>query len=1057
MKNIQLISASAGSGKTFRLMNEIGARVAGKAGVPHVEPEQIMATTFTNKAAAELRERIRMRLLDEGKTAEAQRIYDGLIGTVNSICSKLLKEYAFEAGLSPAVDVLLEDDAKRIFNMATASAIAASGKTLEPIARRLGLMGYGSRFAKQDDWRDHVQKIVDLARSNAMDVATLQAAGDESWASLEKLLGQGHTQNMGAGMDKRLAVAVNDAVSAIENNIEDKTGTTKKALTALQKAQRIINSFGAHNLSWEDWLGLSKVTPGAKSKSLVEDVQKIASDHTKHPRFRQDIETMIKGVFDCAGNALQQYADYKREQGLMDFVDQEALVLDMATNNASFRASMTERVKLLMVDEFQDTSPIQLALFLKLSELAQEVIWVGDQKQSIYGFRGADPVLMDAVATEIDNSSTQASKGSVLKESWRSKRELVEFCNAIFSPVFHQMDEDKVCLDIPAARKASAEGGWLENWVLEGSNAPKRANAMVQGVQELLDEKQVKAGDIAILCRSNSECEDLSSALKDAGIRASIAQGELLATQECTLALAALRYIADHQDSIALSEIVCYSHKHQDHDDWLTHLLQDSETTLESWKQDSLIQALDALSKKGVYLTPLESLEQAMAAIALERTLYAWGNVEQRLSNLDQLRAACVEYQDRCRSRRDSATVSGLLTWLFSEAELKQAKSAGEDTVNVLTYHKSKGLEWPVVIMSSLNKESRSGVFGVSVQEADVFMADQPLKGRSLRFWPWCYGTKQKAEQLDALILGSAIADKAMSQTLAESNRLLYVGLTRARDGLVFIQQKAKKAVESKWLDELKDVNQESVLTLEDNSCFIMDRQGQAQSFTIKTRHLIGEEDVQVLDIQDKPSFLPKAEPAQTFPAATIAPSSMDWDDDAKQAVPTSVIATLGEAIDKHGNPEAADFGNAMHGFLGADIHASDETRKSQAKALLEAWGVEGSIAPEDMLKASDRLKQFAQDTYPQGKVLPEWPIHMVLDNHQQLTGWIDMLIELDDGFVVIDHKSYSGGNVEEHVKEYAPQLAVYRDAVTQATGKPVLQTLIHLPMTAQMVEVQLP
>ncbi|WP_038250953.1 UvrD-helicase domain-containing protein [Ghiorsea bivora] len=1057
MKNIQLISASAGSGKTFRLMNEIGTRVAGKAGVPHVEPEQIMATTFTNKAAAELRERIRMRLLEEGKTAEAQRIYDGLIGTVNAICSKLLKEYAFEAGLSPAVDVLLEDDAKRIFNMATASAIATSGKTLEPIARRLGLMGIKKGYARQDDWRDHVQRIVDLARSNAMDIATLQAAGDESWASLEKLLGQGHTQNMGAGMDKRLAVAVNDAVSAIENNIEDKTVDTKKALTALQKAQRIINSFGAHNLSWQDWLIISTVKTGAKSRALVEDVQKVASDHTKHPRFRQDMETMIKGVFDCAGKALQQYADYKREQGLMDFVDQEALVLDMATNNASFRASMTERVKLLMVDEFQDTSPIQLALFLKLSELAQEVIWVGDQKQSIYGFRGADPVLMDAVATEIDNSSAQASKGSVLKESWRSKRELVEFCNAIFSPVFHQMDEDKVCLDIPAARKASAEGGWLENWVLEGSNAPKRANAMVQGVQKLLDEKQVKAGDIAILCRSNSECEDLSSALKNAGIRASIAQGELLATQECTLALAALRYMADHQDSIALSEIVCYSHKHQAHDDWLTHLLQDSETTLESWKQDSLIQALDALSKKGVYLTPLESLEQAMAAIALERTLYAWGNVEQRLSNLDQLRAACVEYQDRCRSRRDSATVSGLLTWLFSEAELKQAKSAGEDTVNVLTYHKSKGLEWPVVIMSSLNKESRSGVFGVSVEEADVFTADQPLKGRSLRFWPWCYGTKKKAEQLDALILGSAIADKAMSQTLAESNRLLYVGLTRARDGLVLTQQKAKKSVESKWLDELKDANQESVLTLEDNSCSIMDRQGQAQSFTIKTRHLIGEEDVQVLDIQDKPSFLPKAEPAQTFPAATIAPSSMDWDDDAKQAVPTSVIATLGEAIDKHGNPEAADFGNAMHGFLGADIHASDEARKSQAKALLDAWGVEGSIAPEDMLKASDRLKQFAQDTYPQCKVLPEWPINMVLDNHQQLTGWIDMLIELDDGFVVIDHKSYSGGNVETYVKQYAPQLAVYRDAVVQATGKPVLQTLIHLPMTAQMVEVQLP
>ncbi len=1057
MKNIQLISASAGSGKTYRLMNEIGARVAGKSGVPHVHPEQIMATTFTNKAAAELKERIRMRLLEEGKSAEAQRIYDGLIGTVNSICSKLLKEYAFEAGLSPAVDVLLEDDASRIFNMATASAIAISGKTLEPIARRLGLMGIKKGYAKQDDWREHVQRIVDLARSNAMDAATLKAAGDESWASLEKLLGKAHSSKMGAGIDKRLKDAVNDAVAAIQANVEDSTKVTASALSSLQKVQRTINSYGTHNLSWEDWLGLSGLKTGAKSKDLVDDVNHIATDHHKHPRFRQDMESMIKGVFECAAQALTQYADYKREQGLMDFVDQEALVLDMATNNQSFRASMKERVKLLMVDEFQDTSPIQLALFLKLSELAEEVIWVGDQKQSIYGFRGADPVLMDAVAHEIEQGATQATSDNVLKESWRSKRELVEFCNAIFSPVFHHMDEAKVCLDIPDARKDSADGGWLENWVLEGSNAGKRSHALVQGVQALLDEKEVKAGEIAILCRSNNECKTISASLKAAGIRASIAQGDLLATQECTLALAALRYMADHQDSIALSEIVCYSHHHDDHDDWLAHLLSDSQASQDAWKQDAMIQALDELSAKGVYLTPLEALEQAMAAVELERTIYAWGDVEQRLSNLDQLRAACIEYQDRCRSRRDSATVSGLLTWLFGDADLKQAKSAGDDTVNVLTYHKSKGLEWPVVIMSSLNKASRSGVFGVSVVEADTFVADKPLQGRSLRFWPWCYGTKKKADQLDALISGSAIATTAELRTRAESNRLLYVGLTRARDGLVLVQQKTKNSAESKWLDELVNDKQEPVLAFDDNECTILSRDGESDSFDVNTRHLVGSDDEQPLSIADKPAYLPQTQPAVDYPSATVAPSSMDWDDASKQAVPTSVFAQLGDAIERLGNHDAADFGNAMHGFLGADIHSDEATRISQAKDLLQAWDVEGAVAPEDMLKTSDRLKQFIQDNFAKGKVLAEWPIEMVLDNHQRLSGWIDMLIELENGYVVIDHKSYSGGDVETYVKQYAPQLAVYRDAVVQATGKPVLQTLIHLPMTGQMVDVQLP
>jgi len=1058
MKNIQLISASAGSGKTYRLMNEIAARVVGKSGVPQVEPEQIMATTFTNKAAAELKERIRMRLLEEGKSAEAQRIYDGLIGTVNSICSKLLKEYAFEAGLSPAVDVLLEEDATRIFNMATASAIAQSGKTLEPIAKRLGLMGYGSRYAKQADWREHVQRVVDLARSNAMDKATLLAAGDESWASLQSLLGKPHSDKMGQGMDTRLQTAVDTAIAEIQGNVDDSTKGTKSALDTLFKMKRSM-SFGMQYLSWESWLGLAGLSTGAKSKDFIEPVNTIAAEHIKHPRFHQDLEAMIKGVFACAADALDQYALYKREQGLMDFVDQEALVLEMATHNSSFRASMKERVKLLMVDEFQDTSPIQLALFLKLSELADEVIWVGDQKQSIYGFRGADPVLMDEVADEINKSASAPSANNVLKESWRSKKALVDLCNAIFSPVFHHMDEEKVCLDIPAARQQAAQDGWLENWVISGSNASKRSSALVSGVQALLKDRDMQAGEIAILCKSNQECEEVSANLKAQGIRASIAQGELLATQECTLAVAALRYLADEHDSIALAEIVCFSHLHQSHDGWLQALLKDSKGTQAIWKDDVLIQSLAEASKKSVYLTPLESLELAMASVDIERSIYAWGDVNQRLSNLDQLRASCLEYQDRCKSRRDSATISGFLTWLFQESDLKQAKSAGKDTVNVLTYHKSKGLEWPVVILHSLNKASRSGVFGVSVdEEAAEFKADAPLAGRSLRYWPWCYGTKSKADALNACIEGSTIEVKAKKNSLAESQRVLYVGLTRARDGLVLVQQQKteKSKVESQWLDEMVNDALEPVLSIDGDKLHVTGRDGKVTSFDSTSRILTQSED-EPATIADKPCYLPEKQAPVSFPAASIAPSSVEWADLGEPEdtdVQVSLVAQLGEPVVVSKANDSAAFGNAIHGFLGADIGNDKDERLAQATKLLADWGEVGSIAPEYMLEASDRLNAFIDEHYADVKVLTEWPLVMRMANQQQMQGWLDMLLELPDGYVVIDHKSYSGGDAGEHCKQYAPQLAVYKQAVELATGKPVLKTLIHMPMVGEVYEV---
>ena len=1061
MKNIQLISASAGSGKTYCLMNEIADRVGGNNGKQVVAPEHIMATTFTNKAAAELKERIRMRLLAEGKAAEAQRIYDGLIGTVNSICARLLKEYAFEAGLSPAVDVLLEEDATRIFNMATASAIDESGRTLEPIARRLSLMGYGSKFAKQDDWCDFVRDIVNLARSNAMDAESLKLSAKTSWSALEELLGKRNTQKMGVGADKRLKEAVAQAVDFIESG----ESVNKPAIKTIQRIHEKLSK--GWELSWTDWMEIESIEIGKRGSELVKDLwgpwasdDEAKGEHLKHPQFRADMREMITGVFDCAAKALKQYAQFKREQGLMDFVDQEALVLKMATENPSFQASIKERVKLLMVDEFQDTSPIQLALFLKFSELAEEVVWVGDQKQSIYGFRGADPILMDAVASEIEQQSGGISADDVLKDSWRSKRELVDFCNDVFAPVFYQMGADKVRLNIPEQRKESADGGWLESWVLEGSNAEKRSNALVSGIEEIIEDRKVKVGDIAVLCRSNVECENVAKSLNAVGIRASIAQGELLATQECTLALAALRYMSDQRDSIAMAELVCFSDKHASHQNWMQELLKDPQTTREAWQKDPLMLSLIKAGNQSVYLTPLESLDLAMNSVDLERTIYAWGNVEQRLSNLDQLRAACIEYQDRCKSRRGSATVTGFLTWLDNEAELKQAESSGEHTVNVLTYHKSKGLEWPVVVMGSLNKESKSRLFGVSVSEAESFKAEAPLQGRSIRFWPWAYGTKQKAPALDACLADSTIAADAQKSALLESQRLLYVGMTRAKDGLVLVQEKSKKEAEHKWLDELTDQAGEPVLHYAESELSIVSGDEAAKVFTAKVRILEGAEEVEEKSIEDETCYLPLQHNVQLYPAATLAPSSADWGDviggELKEnGVSVTTEATLGERISISGKPDWADFGNAMHGFLGADIYEDEQSRLQQAGDLLSSWDVKETISESDMLLASDRLKQYIKEEYPDAKVLTEWPMAMTLENNQQMQGWLDMLLELPDGYVVIDHKSYPGGNAAEHAQQYAPQLAVYKKAVELATGKPVEKTLIHMPLVGEVFDVR--
>ncbi len=177
--------------------------------------------------------------------------------------------------------------------------------------------------------------------------------------------------------------------------------------------------------------------------------------------------------------------------------------------------------------------------------------------------------------------------------------------------------------------------------------------------------------------------------------------------------------------------------------------------------------------------------------------------------------------------------------------------------------------------------------------------------------------------------------------------------------------------------------------------------------FKVTSRTLIASDEEK--NIQDETCYLPLQHDVQAYPAATMAPSSATWNELLmEENVTVSSAAKLGERLKMTGNPEMADFGNAMHSFLSADIpETSKVNRIAMAKGLLERWGVAESIVPEEMLKASDRLNQFIKDHYPTSKVLREWPITLQNDQNQFMNGWIDLLLELPNGFVIIDHKSY--------------------------------------------------
>ncbi len=1032
MKNIELINASAGSGKTYSLTARIVDKF--KSGVA---PEALMATTFTNRAAGELRERIRAQLLRNEQVEAAGRIYDGFIGTVNSICGRLLKEYALEAGMSPAIDVMPEDDGHRIFKIAIDSVINTYASQMEPVARRLELNGGGNSNQKKAEWRDHVKTIVDLARSNRIRPDELRACSAASWASIQVILGQPSARDLDGELKEATQLAINHL-----DRVGDLTKTTHNALTFLKDCSKRINK-----LPWSDWIRLAKLKTAKDGQDIVAPVNAIADQVLQHPRLQNDLKQIIEGAFACAILALEGYELFKREHGLMDFIDQETRVLDLAQHNEAFRNSLRDRIQLLMVDEFQDTSPIQLALFLALHELAETSVWVGDPKQAIYGFRGTDPQLMNEVVALL-----KATR--VLGSSWRSRENLINFTNAIFSEVFHEMGREKVCLNIPAERVQQAQDGWLEAWHLQAKNNDEEAIAVASGLRNLIGRiPGIKPGGIAVFCRTNEKCQAVAGKLEQLGIRVSVGQGSLLDTRECGLAMAALRYMNNPGDTVALAEII---HKCPEYNEnWLKDLMNDPPAAKKQWQTYPLITNLSEGHNQMSHWTPMEALEQAISRINLLRTVKSWSNPRLVTSNLDALRGNCRAYIDQCASHRSSATVDGLLAYL-RDAVPGQAQGTGDLTVKLLTYHGAKGLEWPWVVLTGLDAEPRDNVFGVHIEAAPQFDPADPLANRKIRYWPWPFGDQKKYPLLDQKIDGLELKDIIRDMAEREAQRLMYVGMTRAKDGMVMgirkTSQKSGESLKTAWLDILKGADGSRVMELNtDKDCREL-RVGKA--YIPISVYEFGTEIIDPDGRAAETQYLPVLSGvANNYLAARIMPSALQADVDS--GVKVAIIENLNARIQIKGKPEMDALGNAIHTYLAVDCgRLMGEQQLELAQGLIKQWGVAMAIEASELVASGQRLIEFIDQRYPEYQAFREWPISLRNNEGQLMQGWIDLLLEMPEGYVIIDHKSYPGQDSEERAKKYVPQLRAYKEAVEKATGKPVIDTLLHLPISGMVLRV---
>ncbi|MEM6725437.1 MAG: UvrD-helicase domain-containing protein, partial [Bacteroidota bacterium] len=804
LSNLRIISAGAGSGKTYRLTKELIQMIDPAAGF-QVRPSGIIATTFTKKAAAELQERVRVALLEMGLRTAADEVGNALIGTVHGLGTQLLKRFSFEAGLSPDLSIIADEDRQFLFNQSLASTIDHDEiQALEQIKSRFEITA-----TDVGDWRKLVMNIVDMARGNNLHEEDLTKSAELSVDSFFSFFTENELDKPD-DFEYKLKSLLKSTIQDLENS-EDSTKKTANTVSYFKQLIYQIDQDGF--LSWPTWAKLGKKCQdvGKKSLYLTASLEELAWTHTEHPKFRADVKQYISSVFNLAIRSMEAYSEYKRKRGLIDYTDMEASVLELLDHPQVVEV-LKEEIDLLMVDEFQDTNPIQLEIFLKLTRIANMAIWVGDPKQSIYGFRGAEPELMAAIIEAVGGVKEE----DIQSQSWRSREDLVFFSNQVFTQAFPQLPEAQVALHpvCTASKEAIQLGTALKHWhyLPEGEKrlpkAPWKEDCIADSIHQLIHQKvyvrvkgqdyqmvrRLEAKDIAVLCRSNKRCLSMAKALNHAGLKANLARDGLLETREVVLLLACMKYLLNPRDALAIAEIKKLGDGEQLEQivtDRLTYLREREEKQhRNTWGKDSpLVQKLESIRPSSLEFSGVETLEMILQQLDIRRIVAQWSNPDQRLNNIESFRGFAGQYEDTCMRLHTASSLGGLLLWLNElnrDRKDEQGGVSGDDAVHVLTYHRSKGLEWPVVILGDLENKLKDNIWGLSmIRINEKIDLQNPLKDRWIRCWINPYSLQKSRTPLVEAIKASNAYAKVQDQARSEEKRLLYVGVTRARDYLI--------------------------------------------------------------------------------------------------------------------------------------------------------------------------------------------------------------------------------------------------------------------------------
>jgi superfamily I DNA/RNA helicase len=1049
MGTLQIVRASAGSGKTHDLCTIIADEV-----VRGLDPARVLATTFTRKAAAELKGRIQAQILStEGlqpreRIAKAERLELAAIGTVHSVGHQLVTRYALHLGLSPDLEILDEKATDRTLDALLGELSPEPWEDLARLTRMLSI---------SDRPQALVLELLQLKRGNRIDDHGFRLQLEASVERLCKIMAPDGPTEDPLGPDDLYDLA-QEALDEIVS-LQDSTKVTGDAVAKLR------GLVSRRTGKWGDFATAIKLKAGTRSgaDSALQPLREAAARVLLLPQLHADIKALVTQIGKRVIELDQRYREFKADRGLVDFSDLEVYLLRLL-EEPDLAESLAADFSFVAIDEFQDSNPLQLAIFQRLRAISAKSRWVGDAKQAIYGFRGTDPALVHGVWDTVP-----ADDRSTLEFNWRSSAGLVRLVGKLFEPVLG----DEV---VQTPKRETSSTGCVERWMFQTSNKDLDAAALATGIARLRDEG-VRLRDVAVLARTHADADSTAAACRRIGLPVLRELPGLLATRECALTLAGMRLAADRYDSLAAATILhITSDPRADTPAWLSERLKEchdtgsigadegESTTVTQrrppWPDNAMLARLDLLDPRT--LSPELFLQEVIGALDVPARLAEWGDAARRSANLDSLDALARSYEEEVQQRGSAPTVTGLITHLeelASDGKDIQRPPYGIDAVRIDTYHVAKGLEWPVVILTGLDFAREPDMWSPEVTGGDPTAAD-PLAGRSIRYWPWPFGRDSHGRRIKGTGLnqgalatpeGLAAGDRQRDEAL----RLLYVGFTRAKDRLILAHRQGKHA----WLEELPEIDGLLHPDEEPGETVIKDI-----DLTYVLRHLTADDaDEGALAPADRETWLerPTADGrVADFPPRYVNPShapttqaEVDIEMPVEEVSKSPLFTTTKDRGD------LAALGEAVHAYLAALPSLEDKPegdRLAVASRCLRGFVAEAFLKASELVEMGDRVREWVTARYPGASWRTEVPVTARLDGGSQVVGTIDLLLELPGGgVVIIDHKAapVSRRNAIAKAVSYAGQIGLYRAAL-RLQDIDVRHAWVHLPMTGVMVDV---